>query len=389
MGTGVKAISELLERSRAVRKAIHDSAFLPERKKTDTRRWSITEAAALIGRSQQAIREAEASGRLSAPEVGENNRRIGYTLADLNRMREVFGTRPWRAEEEEAVILAVSNFKGGVAKSTIACHYSQYLALHGYRVLLVDTDPQASATQTFGYIPGVDVRGEDSILPFLRGDRRHLSYAVRKTYWDGLDIIPATLDLFNAEYEIASHFSAGDLDLLRTGLNEVATNYDVVVLDAPPALGMLPLNVLRAANALAIPVPPGMYDFESTVSYLDMLLQVLVSMEKAGIPAEFKFVKVLASRVDDRRKAHTEMMTILESAYGYWMLKAKFKESAEINNAAVRLYTVYELDKAERSKESRERALTFLDSVFGELTQEVIRCWPSRAQELVDRGYLA
>jgi len=390
MGQGLDIIQRMLDRSLRVQATLNQEAFQPNRQKTNTRRWSITEAAELVGRTQQSVRDAESSGRLRAPEMGENNRRLGYTLQDLNKMRELFGTRPWRADNEDPIVLAVSNFKGGVAKTTIACHMAQYLAIRGYRVLLVDMDPQASATSTFGYVPDAEISDEETAYPFLRGERKGLDYAIRETYWDGISLIPSNLNLFNAEYDMAASFEATTLDMLRDGIQGVSDRYDVVIMDSPPAMGMLSLNVLRAANALLIPVPPGMYDFYSTVSYLRMLTQVMASMEKhLTAPTEFKFVKMLISRLDERKPAHTEMLSIMESTYESMLLKAKLKESAEINNAAVRLYTVYELDKAERSKESRSRALMLLDSVFGEVEEEMCKCWPSRTQDLRVRGLIA
>ncbi|MHB8455732.1 MAG: AAA family ATPase [Acidiferrobacterales bacterium] len=389
MGTGIDAIRRMLERSTRVQQALVKNAFLPNRTKTNERRWSITEAAELVGRTQQAIREAESSGRLPSPDMDKNNRRRGYSLEAMNKMRDLFGTRPWRAPNEEPVVLAISNFKGGVAKTTIACNLVQFLAIRGYRVLIIDMDPQASATSTFGYIPDADIKDDETTLPYLRGERKSLAYAIRRTYWDGLDLIPSNLNLFNVEYEMAASFSGSSLDLLHDGVQAASVNYDVVVIDSPPALGMLSLNVLRAANALVIPIPPAMYDFYSTVSYLRMLDQVLSTMDKALTSTEYKFVKMLISRLDERKPAHTEMMAIMESTYESMLLKTKLKESAEINNAAVRLYTVYELDKAERSKESRTRALLLLDSVFGEIEEEILKCWPSRVQNLRERGLVA
>ena len=110
------------------------------------RRYRLTEAAQLAGRSVDAVRRAEAAGDLPAPALRPSGQRLGYTLADVNAMREHFGTRPHRAPDDAPVILAVQNFKGGVGKSTIAAHAAQYFAERGYRVLIVDTDSQASTT---------------------------------------------------------------------------------------------------------------------------------------------------------------------------------------------------------------------------------------------------
>lgn len=388
VGTGLATVRRMRERSERLQSALVRQAFLPNEKKTETRRWPISEVATMVGRTRQTIMEAEASGRLPSPTLGASKRRSGYTLAEINRMREVFGTRPWRAETEEPIVLAISNFKGGVAKTTVATHLSQYLAMHGYRTLLVDMDPQASATTTFGYVPDADIEENMTILPYFRGEAQALGYAIRKTYWDGLDLIPSCLRTFDAEYEIMGGFKPEQLELLRDGIQTISHAYDVIVIDSPPALGMLSLNVLLAANALLIPVPPAMFDFYSTVSYLRMLEETLTLIERRLGPVQYKFIRMLISRLDDQKAAHREMVEIMESTYEKMLLTAKLKDSAEINNAGVRLYTVYELDKAERSKSSRDRALNLLDTVFGEIEELMCACWPSRSEDLRARGLI-
>lgn len=388
-GTGRTTINRLLERSSRLQEALVSQAFLPETAKTETRRWPITEAATMVGRSRQAITDAEAAGRLPSPALDVKNRRSGYTLVELNRMRELFGTRPWRDKTEEPIVLSISNFKGGVAKTTVAIHLSQYLAMRGYRTLLIDMDPQASATMMFGYIPDAHIKEDDTILPYFRGEAQSLGYAIKKTYWDGLDLIPSCLRTFDAEYEIMSGFQPDMLETLRDGIQTVSQDYDVVIIDSPPALGVLSLNVLVAANALLIPVPPAMFDFYSTVSYLRMLDETLNTIEKRIGPVQYKFIRMLITRMDDQKAAHREMVELMEGTYESLLMKAKLKDSAEINNAGVRLYTVYELDKAERSKGSRDRALNLLDTVFSEVEGLIRVCWPSRSEDLKARGLIA
>ena len=109
-------------------------------------RFSITRTAELVGRSGAAIREAEKDGRLPSVERTASGRRVGYTLTEVNQMRSVFGTRPWRDEHDPLAVIAVQNFKGGVGKSTVSTHLAQYLAIQGYRVCLIDCDSQGSST---------------------------------------------------------------------------------------------------------------------------------------------------------------------------------------------------------------------------------------------------
>jgi cellulose biosynthesis protein BcsQ len=104
----------------------------------------------------------------------------------------------------------VQNFKGGVGKSTLSVHLAQYLAIKGYRAALIDCDSQASATTLFGYVPDLDLTEEDTLYPFLRhDDMESLDYALRKTHFDGLELVPANLRLFQSEYEIAARMARG------------------------------------------------------------------------------------------------------------------------------------------------------------------------------------
>ena len=123
-----------------------------------------------MGRTPAAIRDAEKDGRLPEPPRTETNRRVGYTLAQVNDMRGVFGTRPWRKPEDPCAVIAVQNFKGGVGKSTLSVHLAQYLAIQGYRVALIDCDSQASSTTLFGYVPDLDLTEDQTLYPFLRED---------------------------------------------------------------------------------------------------------------------------------------------------------------------------------------------------------------------------
>jgi chromosome partitioning protein len=273
---GIEEIRAIEESSYSVIDSLREAVFAPDGEKTLDRLFKITEAAEMVGRSTTAIRQAEKAGRLPNPEVGDSGRRTGYTLPEINHMREVFGTRPWRdPNKDEAVVMAIQNFKGGVGKSTVSAHTAQYLGLAGYRVLVIDCDPQGSTTSLFGINPDYDMEETDTLYPFLVGEEETIRYAIRETYWDQISIIPANLSLYDAEYAIAAklHGNPEMLDKLRRGIDAVKQDYDVIVIDPPPALGMISLSVLRAANALIVPCRPATIDFGSTAHFFTMLVE--------------------------------------------------------------------------------------------------------------------
>ena len=383
-------VGALAARTSSVLERLRDSA---RSARADERReptFPIGKAAELVGRTTAAIREAESDGRLVAPTRGENNRRLAYSLAQLNDMRGTFGTRPWRAPSDPVSVLAVQNFKGGVGKSTTAVHLAQNLAIRGYRVLLIDCDSQASATTLFGYVPDLDLSEDETLYPYLReGERETLEYAIKKTHFDGLDLIPANLRLFQSEYELAARMARGQgalLNRLAQGIASVSDLYDVVILDPPPALGAISLSVLRAANALVVPVPPTVMDFSSTAAFLAMLDETIQELQAVDLAPQLSFLRFLASKVDDTKSMQKGLLELMRQVFGNAMIRTPLKDSAEIDNATARLMTVYELNGPMTSKQVRDRCLTYLDGVCAEIEVDIRSTWPSHLQRLRKEG---
>jgi chromosome partitioning protein len=357
--------------------------FAPGEEKIVDLHFTITKAADMVGRTSEAIRQAEADGRLPSPRLGPTGRREGYSLSEVNHMRDVFGTRPRRGPDDPPLVLAVQNFKGGVGKSTLTCHIAQFLALKGYRVAVIDCDSQASSTTIFGLNPDIEVDDEQTLLPFFRhAGPPDLKYGLRATAWPGIDLIPANLGLYQAEYEAAARLrgNAQSLDRLRLGVEGMADEYDVVLLDPPPALGMLSLAVIRAANALLIPTPPSTVDFASTAHFLRMIVETLDIMESHLGARGFHFLRVVATKVDEGKSAHTQIRDMMQAVFGADMLSASLLDSAEIDNANVQLRTVYELTGP--ATKTYERCRNNLDRLNGEIELLIRKAWPSHRPEL-------
>ncbi len=388
MGTGLSAINELVRRSEAMRRALRNTQFSPETTKTVNKRYSLKEAESLVGRTSQTIRDNEAKGTLPRPDADDSGRRLGFTLEQINTLRDHFGTRLRRTDQDDPVILAIQNFKGGVGKTTTAVHLAQYLSQSGLRVLLVDCDPQASSTSTFGIIPDSEVADNETLYSYLVGDVNDLNYAPQKTYWAGLDLIPANLDLFGAEYSIIDTVKEGGLELLKAGLDTIAPRYDVIILDPPPALGMISLNVLYAANAMIIPMSPASYDLYSTISFFSMLAEVLKQLDATLGAINYRFVRLLLTRFDDQKPAQAALAALAREAFGHYVLNSSIKTTAELDNAGIRLQTLYELDRPSGSRKTYLRARNMFDSAHAEIEHLIQAGWPSHARILRERGLL-
>src|SRR5262249_37572885 len=140
--------------------------------------------------------------------IGNNYRRV-FTLDEIHRVldflyqktgQEVY--RRSRNPGEKLQVIATANFKGGAAKTTTAVHLGQWLALRGYRALLVDLDNQASLTSLFGLQPAVDIARDATLYPVFTGAHSDLRACIRQTYWPRLDLVPANLHLGGVDFEL-------------------------------------------------------------------------------------------------------------------------------------------------------------------------------------------
>lgn len=384
----------LANRSANVLDRLRNRLFDEGSRKVLDLRFNVRTAAEMVGRSEKSIRDAEADGRLPEPQKApDTGRRVGYCLAQVNRMREVFGTLPAREDDESALVLSVQSFKGGVGKSTLTCHLAQYFALRGYRVCVIDCDSQASTTSMFGLNPDVDVaEEEDTLYPFFRhGGPTSLQYALQATYWPNITLIPANLGLYDAEYEFAARMARDAtfvLDRLRDGVNSIRDRFDIILMDPPPALGMISLSVLRAADALLIPAPPNNIDFGSTAHFLRMMTATLEELARAGGARDYAFVKILVTKMSDTKSAHQAIYRMMQAVFPHDLMRAVLKDSAEIDNATANLKTVYELTGPATRSATHKRCRAHLDAVGREVELLIRKTWPSHHGDLRKEGLL-
>jgi chromosome partitioning protein len=386
----VRAVDKLeavLANSENFLQKMHEIGYAPHQRKELQRLFNPSEAAEMVGRDRTTITRAETEIGISAPpRHPENNRRIGYTLAQVQALRTHFGTLPWRdPATDRPLIIACQNFKGGVGKSTTCVNFAHYLALKGYRVLVIDTDSQATTTSMFGYMPDAEIDGDSTVLGFLAGEQPTLDYAVRRTYWPNIDLVPACLTLYEAEIQIVVHL-ANQPDVaervkffseLRHGIDTVSENYDVVLIDSPPALGMISINVLLAADALLVPSAARMFDFSSTVQFFRMVRDYVERIDPAKT---YRWLSVLTTLYDQRYESQKQFFEVMRSCFGESVFSRVFFHSSEVINSAAQFVGPYEQPKPNR------KVLEMMDSVFGEIETAILREWPSKREILNARG---
>jgi len=208
-------------------------------------------------------------------------------------------------------IWGVVNQKGGVGKTTTSVNLAAGLAQKGHRTLLIDCDPQGNATTGLG----VDKAKADATLYEVFADavdnpeNPTAIHSAICTVRPNLDLLPATLDLAGAEPILLN--AVGKELILRDALSPVLSNYDWIILDAPPSLGLLTINILSAADAVLVPMQCEFYALEG----LSQLLKT-IDIVKRRINPRIHVAKVLLTMYDPRNRLTQQVTEEVRSYFG-------------------------------------------------------------------------
>ena len=162
-------------------------------------------------------------------------------------------------------IVSFSNQKGGVGKTTTCVNMAAYIAETGKKVLLIDIDPQGNATTGLGISKNTL---EKSVYEVLINDEKASAHIVH-TELPNLDLLPSNIDLAGAEVELVYHKNREKV--LKTALDEVRADYDYILIDCPPSLGLLTINALAAADSVIIPIQSEYYALEGLAQLMNSI----------------------------------------------------------------------------------------------------------------------
>ncbi len=356
-----------------------------------------------------------------------------FTLDEVLRLRAHFAAggsrakeyRPYRPEGLPAKICAVANFKGGVGKTSMAAHLAMSAALDGYKVLVVDLDSQGSMTSIFG---GKVASEWDTIFPLIardyalglraenqrrvdRGDpplpldetltealTRSSADIIQKTHWPNIDLIGAQLNLYWAEFQIPVwRMSLRGWKLWEALSNaltrdRVLEDYDVVILDTPPALGYLTINGLTAADILLVPMGASFLEFDSTGRFFDMLHSTFLSIEEGenvaaralGRPEihfEWDAVRAIVTRYDAGQQA--ELAGLMQAYLGRALSPWRQDFTALVGQASEQVNGIYEADYRDFNRDTYARGRQTFDQSYALFKRLLLASW--RRDELAAR----
>jgi chromosome partitioning protein len=364
----------------------------PPRSEKALRSFLTNEVSKLTSIPDSTLKLMSSEGRGPTPSRLENNHRV-YTLAQINELRELFAKQkpaealrflPRRRPGEHLQVLAIANFKGGSAKTTTCVHLAHYLALHGYRVLTLDLDPQASLSAMFGAQPEIDVGANETIYAALRYDeaeRRPIKDIIRKTYFDGVDLVPGNLEVMEYEHEtprvLANKSSSGAIffERLKLALADVEDDYDVVILDTPPSLGFLTLSAIYAATSMVITVHPAMLDVASMSQFLLMMGDLISVLNESGAQLDQDFIRYLVTRHDPNDAPQSQVVAMLRHMFGSDVLLPTAIESTAVEAAGLAKRSIYELEMGQIGRDTHKRAREAVDGVNEAIIRLINDSW--------------
>jgi len=338
----------------------------------EPRLFGVVEASKMIGRSVPWLRD-----NITDVPVGDNGRKV-YSLELIQQLREQLGTTFKKPAGHKAIVKAITNFKGGVGKTTSTVHEAHFMAtVKAMKILVIDLDPQASCTFSLGpFIPDLELTQDDSIYNALLDNPNH--NPIRGTYIPNIHIIPSNLsiqdlDLALPNGEINNTARMGSpLRRLATYIEPLRDFYDLILIDCPPNMGATTANALVACNAIMVPVPPASYDLASFVMFSNTIGNVF-----KGIDKKLEYARILITKHPGTQTAR-KVEADIRALYGDFVLSNHIVQTTEVEKACEQMTSIYDLDKPLSNRETYNRALNNFNSVFEEIFEDYVRVWETQ-----------
>ena len=248
-----------------------------------------------------------------APRLGPT----GRPLRDFPEPAPLSGHGPAR-------IIALCNQKGGVGKTTTTINLGASLASYGRRVLAIDFDPQGALSAGLG----VDMHESRTIYDLLLSSRIDPATAIQHTAIEGLDVIPANIDLSAAEVHLVTEVAREQI--LARVLRQVGDRYDVILIDCQPSLGLLTVNALTAAHGVLIPLECEYFALRGVA----LLIETIEKVQDRLNPA-IRLDGILATMFDARTLHSREVMERVVEAFGDKVLETAISRTVKFPDASV------------------------------------------------------
>ncbi|HOB93719.1 MAG TPA: AAA family ATPase [Aquabacterium sp.] len=381
----LKSIRDQAERATSIVAQARGHMLAPESRKAAPT-FSATQLIDRLGleRSQYEYRVRHPNG-LPTGRLSATGARREFSLAEMREWARQYRVAHLRPEGAEAITISTAHFKGGSSKTTTATTLAQGLSMRGHRVLVVDVDPQGSMTTLFGFLPDAEVDLTQTLMPLFSGDATDLAYAIRPTYWDGIDLIPACSSLFSAEFLLPTRqLKEKGFQFWRAmdfGLDPLRTVYDVIICDTPPSLSFLTVNALMASDGIVMPLPPNNLDFASSAQFWDLFKDLADDFSERGAGKDFAFINVLLSKVkyaapkDNTGQSTSIIREWIQAAYAERVLPVEIPDVEAVRTASKEFGTVYDASRDNASTRTFKSAFEAYDRFVDLIEQQMETFW--------------
>ncbi|MEN9825250.1 MAG: hypothetical protein RI953_995 [Pseudomonadota bacterium] len=380
-----KQINEMGERAQVHLSSIRSEILKPHPRK-EAPLFKSGSIAELCGIERRRIDWLVGQPESPYPQGSKHGTRIRYySVPEVKEFYRLITKPKTRPAGTPGTVICFGIFKGGVAKTSTAVAMAQALTLRNLSVLLIDLDPQGSATQLCGLAPDAEIDASDTARPIFcdPDDEEYQSSLlplIIETYWPGLDLVPACSMLHGAEYEVANQLRrAGESRtyfpfwaILDKALADARQHYDVVIIDTPPSLSYTTLNALYASDGIVAPVPPSALDFASSTQFWTLLGEVL---SKAAPTKTFDFVNILLTKCKTGHPITSVLTQWISDAYGPFVLPIQIPESRAIDNATTAFQTLYDISSPDGSLEAFLKVKQPLDQLAAYLYGQIVKKW--------------
>ncbi|PZQ96079.1 MAG: chromosome partitioning protein ParA [Cereibacter sphaeroides] len=425
---GYRDLQELRDNSLKMQGWIRKQTFSPGNEKV-LRRFSSWEVSELIFKVNQNTFRGRLASEPGLPsgEIEADGRQRWFSLDEINEMRRKMKVNrkslmPWRPKNKRALRVAVSNFKGGAGKSTVALHFAHAAALDGYKVLAIDFDPQATLSHSMGLS---DVSEEHTVWGIMARDliretdrmnrsiqgaetgrqvaQRRLPASIndtglgelrvtdfiKPTCWPTIDIVPSCANAAFVEFASAQYRHVNPdwsfFAAVSRWLDSLPDDaYDIVIFDCPPAIGYQSMNAVFAADMLYIPSGPGYWEYDSTTSFIGQLAEALADLAdfsadfpagKSRLPKEFLDIRFLLTRYEPGNDLHRAMRDAFGKVFGDRMTANPIEHTRAVEQSGRFLSSIYETDYREMTRETWRRARVTFDTAYEEFRTHAQAAW--------------